>query len=81
MSGVRLSRAYMPGMLERNWGRVLFLSSEAGLNIAPDMIHYGFTKTAVLQSREGLPSVQQERGSRSTLCCLARPGRRVSKAC
>ena len=54
MSGVRLSRAYMPGMLERNWGRVLFLSSEAGLNIAPDMIHYGFTKTAVLAIARGL---------------------------
>jgi len=54
MSGVRLSRAYMPGMLERNWGRVLFLSSEAGLNIAPDMIHYSFTKTAVLAIARGL---------------------------
>jgi NAD(P)-dependent dehydrogenase (short-subunit alcohol dehydrogenase family) len=42
MSGVRLSRAYMPAMLRRNWGRVVFLSSEAGLNIPPEMIHYGF---------------------------------------
>lgn len=44
MSGVRLSRAYMPTMLERNWGRVVFLSSELALNIPPEMIHYGFTK-------------------------------------
>ncbi len=54
MSGVRLSRAYMPAMLQRNWGRVVFLSSEAGLNIPPDMIHYGLTKTAVLALARGL---------------------------
>jgi NAD(P)-dependent dehydrogenase (short-subunit alcohol dehydrogenase family) len=54
MSGVRLSRAYMPAMLERNWGRVVFLSSESGLNIPLDMIHYGFTKTAVLAIARGL---------------------------
>jgi NAD(P)-dependent dehydrogenase (short-subunit alcohol dehydrogenase family) len=54
MSGVRLSRAYMPGMVERHWGRVLFLSSESGLNIPADMIHYGFTKTAVLSISRGL---------------------------
>ena len=54
MSGVRLSRAYMPAMLERNWGRIVFLSSESGLNIPPDMIHYGFTKTAVLAIARGL---------------------------
>ena len=54
MSGVRLSRAYMPAMIERNWGRVVFLSSEAGLNIPPEMIHYGFTKTAVLAIARGL---------------------------
>jgi NAD(P)-dependent dehydrogenase (short-subunit alcohol dehydrogenase family) len=54
MSGVRLSRAYMPAMLERNWGRIVFLSSESALNIPPDMIHYGFTKTAVLAIARGL---------------------------
>jgi NAD(P)-dependent dehydrogenase (short-subunit alcohol dehydrogenase family) len=54
MSGVRLSRAYMPAMLERNWGRIIFLSSESALNIPPDMIHYGFTKTAVLAIARGL---------------------------
>ena len=45
MSGVRLSRAYMPGMLERGWGRIVFISSESALNIPKEMIHYGFTKT------------------------------------
>jgi NAD(P)-dependent dehydrogenase (short-subunit alcohol dehydrogenase family) len=54
MSGVRLSRAYMPGMLQRNWGRVVFISSESGLNIPPDMIHYGFTKSANLSVSRGL---------------------------
>src|SRR5438128_2136339 len=54
MSGVRLSRAYMPVMLKRNWGRVVFLSSESALNIPPDMIHYGFIKTAVLAIARGL---------------------------
>jgi len=54
MSGVRLSRAYLPGMLERNWGRIVFLSSESAINIPVDMIHYGFTKTANLAISRGL---------------------------
>jgi NAD(P)-dependent dehydrogenase (short-subunit alcohol dehydrogenase family) len=54
MSGVRLSRAYVPGMVDRGWGRVLFLSSESGLNIPADMIHYGVTKTAYLALSRGL---------------------------
>jgi NAD(P)-dependent dehydrogenase (short-subunit alcohol dehydrogenase family) len=54
MSGVRLARAYMPAMLGRNWGRVVFLSSESALNIPVEMIHYGFTKTAVLAISRGL---------------------------
>jgi NAD(P)-dependent dehydrogenase (short-subunit alcohol dehydrogenase family) len=54
MSGVRLARAYLPGMMQRRWGRVVFLSSESALNIPADMIHYGFTKTAVLSISRGL---------------------------
>ncbi len=54
MSGVRLSRHYLPGMRERGWGRVVFLSSESGLNIPTEMIHYGFTKTANLSVARGL---------------------------
>jgi len=54
MSGVRLSRAYMPGMLKRNWGRIVFISSESGLNTPTEMIHYGMTKTAQLAISRGL---------------------------
>ncbi len=54
MSGVRLSRAYMPGMLARNWGRIVFISSESALHIPPEMIHYGFTKAAQLAISRGL---------------------------
>ena len=54
MSGVRLSRAYLPGMVQRRWGRVLFLSSESALNVPADMIHYSFTKTALLSISRGL---------------------------
>jgi NAD(P)-dependent dehydrogenase (short-subunit alcohol dehydrogenase family) len=46
MSGVRLSRAYLPSMRDRNWGRIVFISSESGVQIPVEMIHYGVTKTA-----------------------------------
>jgi short-subunit dehydrogenase len=46
MSGVRLSRGYLPGMRERNWGRIVFISSESALHIPAEMVHYGMTKTA-----------------------------------
>ena len=54
MSGVRLSRAYLPGMRGRNWGRIVFISSESGLQIPAEMIHYGMTKTAQLAVARGL---------------------------
>jgi NAD(P)-dependent dehydrogenase (short-subunit alcohol dehydrogenase family) len=54
MSGVRLSRGYLQGMLKRNWGRVVFISSESGLNIPKEMIHYGMSKTAQLAISRGL---------------------------
>ncbi|RKP49360.1 SDR family NAD(P)-dependent oxidoreductase [Trinickia fusca] len=57
MSGVRLARHYMSGMLERDWGRVVFISSESALNIPADMIHYGMTKTAQLAIARGLAKV------------------------
>lgn len=54
MSGVRLSRAYLPGMEKKKWGRVIFISSESAQNIPEDMIHYGFSKTAQLAVSRGL---------------------------
>jgi NAD(P)-dependent dehydrogenase (short-subunit alcohol dehydrogenase family) len=54
MSGVRMSRAYMPQMLQRNWGRVVFIASESALNIPADMVHYGTSKTAMLGLARGL---------------------------
>ena len=54
MSGVRMSRAYLPGMVAAGWGRVVFISSESGLNIPKEMIHYGMTKTAQLAISRGL---------------------------
>ena len=65
MSGVRLSRAYMQGMLKRNWGRIVFISSESGLNIPVEMIHYGMSKTAQLSVARGL--AQLTRGSGVTV--------------
>lgn len=54
MSGVRLSRAYFSGMKARNWGRIVFISSESGIQIPPDMVHYGMTKSAQLAISRGL---------------------------
>jgi NAD(P)-dependent dehydrogenase (short-subunit alcohol dehydrogenase family) len=53
MSGIRFTRQYAPGMARRGWGRVLFVSSESALNIPPEMIHYGMTKTAQLSVSHG----------------------------
>jgi NAD(P)-dependent dehydrogenase (short-subunit alcohol dehydrogenase family) len=54
LSGVRLTRAYLPGMLRRNWGRVVFISSESGLQIPAEMIHYGMTKSAQIAVARGI---------------------------
>jgi NAD(P)-dependent dehydrogenase (short-subunit alcohol dehydrogenase family) len=54
MSGVRLSRHHLAGMLERNWGRILFISSESGVQIPPEMVHYGMTKTAEIAVARGI---------------------------
>jgi NAD(P)-dependent dehydrogenase (short-subunit alcohol dehydrogenase family) len=54
LSGVRLSRRYLPGMKKRNWGRIVFISSESGIQIPVEMIHYGMTKTALLAVSRGI---------------------------
>lgn len=54
MSAVRLTRAFFPAMLQRNWGRVIFISSESGIQIPEEMIHYGMTKAAEIALVNGL---------------------------
>ena len=54
MSGVRLSRLYLPSMKERDWGRIVFISSESAVQIPAEMIHYGMTKTAQLAISRGI---------------------------
>jgi NAD(P)-dependent dehydrogenase (short-subunit alcohol dehydrogenase family) len=54
MSGVRLSRHYLAGMLKQNWGRILFISSESAVQIPAEMVHYGMTKTAQVAIARGI---------------------------
>jgi NAD(P)-dependent dehydrogenase (short-subunit alcohol dehydrogenase family) len=54
LSGVRLARLYLAGMKRRNWGRIIFISSESAVQIPSEMIHYGMTKTAQLAVSRGL---------------------------
>src|SRR5690606_37430150 len=54
LSGIRLSRHLLPGMLERNFGRIIFIASESGVNVPANMIHYGMSKAAMLAISNGL---------------------------
>ena len=54
MSGVRLSRAYLPGMKTLGWGRIIFISSESGVKIPHEMIHYGVSKAAQIAVARGI---------------------------
>lgn len=65
MSGVRLSRHVLPGMLARGWGRILFIGSESGVNVPADMVHYGVTKAAMLALGNGL--AKRTRGTAVTV--------------
>lgn len=62
LSGVRLSRALFPKMLEKNWGRIIFISSESSIYIPEEMIHYGTTKTAQLAISRGLAELTKGTG-------------------
>ena len=62
MSGVRLTRAYLPGMLDRGWGRVMFISSESAIQIPAEMVQYGMTKTAQLAVARGFAEAFPGRG-------------------
>jgi len=54
LSGIRLARTYLPDMLKRNWGRIVFISSESAIQIPAEMIHYGMTKSAQIAVARGL---------------------------
>ncbi len=62
LTGVRLARHYMPGMLRTNWGRVVFISSESAIQIPTEMIHYGMSKTAQLSVASGLAQLTKSTG-------------------
>jgi NAD(P)-dependent dehydrogenase (short-subunit alcohol dehydrogenase family) len=62
LTGVRLTRRYMPEMLRKNWGRVVFISSESAIQIPTEMIHYGMTKTAQLSVANGLAQLTKGTG-------------------
>ncbi len=65
LSGARLARLYFPGMLARDWGRVIFIASESAVMVPADMIHYGMTKTAQLAISRGLAGLTK--GTRVTV--------------
>ncbi|MFF0794242.1 SDR family NAD(P)-dependent oxidoreductase [Streptomyces spiralis] len=75
LSGVRLARHYAPRMARRGWGRVIFVSSEAGVQSPTDMVHYGMTKTAQLAVSRGM--AQELAGTGVTVNCVL-PGPTMS---
>ena len=68
LSGVRLARLCLPAMKRANWGRIIFISSESGIQIPPEMIHYGVTKTAQLAVSRGL--AEAVAGTGITVNCI-----------
>jgi NAD(P)-dependent dehydrogenase (short-subunit alcohol dehydrogenase family) len=76
MSGIRLSRHYFPKMLEKDWGRIIFISSESAVFIPEEMIHYGMTKTAQLAVSRGLAELTK--GTKVTVNSIL-PGPTMSK--
>ncbi len=71
MSGVRLSRAYLPGMKQRNWGRIVFVSSESGANIPVEMVHYGVSKASQLAVSRG---IAEDTAGTGVTCNSVMPG-------
>ena len=76
MSGVRLARLFLPGMRKRNLGRIIFISSESGIQIPREMIHYGMTKSAQLSVSRGL--AETVAGTGITVNCVL-PGPTLSR--
>ena len=81
LSGVRLSRAYLPGMKQRNWGRIVFISSESGIQIPAEMIHYGMTKTAELAVCAAWPKRRRHGRHRERRAPRPNPFRRRGRLC
>ena len=77
MSGVRFFRAFLPEMLLKSWGRIIFISSELAINIPQEMIHYGMTKTSQLAVSRGLAELTK--GTGVTVNAVL-PGRRHPRA-
>lgn len=71
MSGVRLARAYLPAMKRRNWGRIVFISSESGINTPAEMVHYGMSKSAQLAVSRG---IAETTAGTSVTCNAVLPG-------
>lgn len=76
LSGIRLSRHFFPKMIEKNWGRIIFISSESAVNIPEEMIHYGMTKTAMHAVSRGLAELTK--GTNVTVNCVM-PGPTASE--
>lgn len=76
MSGVRLSRGYLSSMKKRNWGRIVFISSESGVQIPVEMIHYGVTKTAQIALARGIAETSAGTG---VTCNAILPGPTASE--
>jgi NAD(P)-dependent dehydrogenase (short-subunit alcohol dehydrogenase family) len=68
LSGVRLARLCLPAMKRADWGRIIFISSESGVQIPSEMIHYGVTKTAQLAVSRGL--AEAVAGTGITVNCI-----------
>jgi NAD(P)-dependent dehydrogenase (short-subunit alcohol dehydrogenase family) len=78
LSGIRLARHYLPGMVRRGWGRVIFVSSDSALLIPTEMVHYGVTKTAQLAVARGL--AQEVKGTGVTVNTVL-PGPTLTPGC
>jgi NAD(P)-dependent dehydrogenase (short-subunit alcohol dehydrogenase family) len=74
MSGVRMARHYLTGMIDRGWGRAIFISSECGLHIPREMVHYGATKAAVLAVARGFAEAVSEFGASGVTVNTVVPG-------
>jgi NAD(P)-dependent dehydrogenase (short-subunit alcohol dehydrogenase family) len=77
MSGVRLARHYLSGMLKKNWGRILFISSESAVQIPAEMVHYGMTKTAQIAVARGIAESVAGTGVTANSILAGQPSRKV----